>query len=72
MTYLLATRHQVEAERQRYQERFNLAPDGYLVTDKTGTIGRFRSAMDEKELRCIGKTIEWLRLFPSQSGLDAK
>ena len=35
---LLATRQQVEQERQRYQELFEEAPDGYLVTDKYGTI----------------------------------
>src|SRR4028118_301042 len=28
----------VEAERQRYQELFKFAPDGYLVTAKDGTI----------------------------------
>jgi PAS domain S-box-containing protein len=28
----------VEAERQRYQELFDFAPDGYLVTDAAGTI----------------------------------
>jgi PAS domain S-box-containing protein len=35
---LAAARHVVEAERQRYQELFDLAPDGYLVTDAIGTI----------------------------------
>ncbi|BAZ33128.1 PAS/PAC sensor hybrid histidine kinase [Cylindrospermum sp. NIES-4074] len=35
---LLATRHQMEAERQRYQDLFNFAPDGYLVTDAAGII----------------------------------
>ena len=35
----LAVVHQVaEAERQRYQELFDFAPDGYLVTDAVGTI----------------------------------
>lgn len=35
----LATTHQtVEMERQRYQDLFNFAPDGYLVTDTSGTI----------------------------------
>ncbi|WP_052049491.1 PAS domain-containing protein [Leptolyngbya sp. KIOST-1] len=32
------TRHQVELERQRYRTLFELAPDGYLVTDETGKI----------------------------------
>ena len=35
---LLMTRQLVEAERQRYQDLFNLAPDGYLVTDQMGII----------------------------------
>lgn len=35
---LAATRQTVEMERQRYQDLFNFAPDGYLVTDTTGTI----------------------------------
>jgi PAS domain S-box-containing protein len=35
---LSATRQAVEAERQRYQELFDFAPDGYLVTDAHGTI----------------------------------
>ncbi len=35
---LLAARHIIESERQRYQELFELAPDGYLITDLQGTI----------------------------------
>ncbi|HYW20468.1 MAG TPA: PAS domain S-box protein [Nodularia sp. (in: cyanobacteria)] len=35
---LVATRHLVEAERQCYQDLFNFAPDGYLVTDVNGVI----------------------------------
>ncbi|MGE0682094.1 MAG: ATP-binding protein [Candidatus Binatia bacterium] len=35
---LIATRHTVETERQRYQELFEFAPDGYLVTDAQGMI----------------------------------
>ncbi|OYD90120.1 hybrid sensor histidine kinase/response regulator [Nostoc sp. 'Peltigera membranacea cyanobiont' 210A] len=35
---LIATRHLVEAERQRYYNLFNFAPDGYLLTDATGII----------------------------------
>jgi PAS domain S-box-containing protein len=35
---LLATREMVEAERQHYQELFEFAPDGYLVTDLNGAI----------------------------------
>lgn len=35
---LAAARAAVEAERQRYQDFFELAPDGYLVTDLNGMI----------------------------------
>ena len=35
---LLASRQLVEAERQRYQELFEFAPDGYLITDQHGKI----------------------------------
>lgn len=35
---LAAARSAVEAERQRYQDLFEFAPDGYMVTDVNGTI----------------------------------
>jgi len=35
---LIETRHLVEVERQRYQDLFEFAPDGYLVTDPQGLI----------------------------------
>jgi PAS domain S-box-containing protein len=35
---LLAVRQELEAERQRYRDLFDLAPDGYVVTDLAGTI----------------------------------
>ncbi len=35
---LVATRQQVEAERQSNRELFDFAPDGYLVTDNAGII----------------------------------
>lgn len=35
---LMAARQAAEAERQRYQELFEFAPDGYLVSDIHGTI----------------------------------
>jgi len=35
---LAESRRQVEDERRRYQELFDLAPDGYLVTEITGII----------------------------------
>jgi len=34
----VATGYSMEAERQRYQDLFEFAPDGYLVTDPEGTI----------------------------------
>ena len=35
---LLTTRNELEAERQRYMELFQFAPDGYIVTDLNGAI----------------------------------
>ena len=35
---LAASRHEIEVERQRYRTLFELAPDGYLVTDSQGKI----------------------------------
>src|SRR4029079_11183982 len=35
---LLSAAHELEAERQRYLELFNFAPDCYLVTDTRGNI----------------------------------
>jgi PAS domain S-box-containing protein len=35
---LVATRAEVEAERLKYEDLFESAPDGYLVTDRNGTI----------------------------------
>jgi PAS domain S-box-containing protein len=35
---LVATREALEIERHRYKELFELAPDGYLLTDEHGTI----------------------------------
>ena len=40
-------RTQVEAQRQRYQDLFELAPDGYLVTDELGTIRQANRAASE-------------------------
>jgi PAS domain S-box-containing protein len=41
---LLATRHVVEAERQRYADLFEFAPDAYVVTDQQGTIREANAA----------------------------
>lgn len=35
---LVAARQMAETERQRYQELFEFAPDGYVVTDVYGTV----------------------------------
>lgn len=35
---LMSARHSIEQERQRYQELFEFAPDGYLVTDIYGVV----------------------------------
>ncbi len=41
---LAASRVALEDERRRYQELFEFAPDGYLVTDREGTIFEANSA----------------------------
>jgi PAS domain S-box-containing protein len=41
---LLEMYQAVEAERQRYQDLFQFAPDGYLVTDPNGTIREANAA----------------------------
>lgn len=42
---LVDTRQAVEAERQRYRELFEFAPDGYLVTDADGRIQEANQAI---------------------------
>ncbi|MFB8790751.1 MAG: PAS domain-containing protein [Potamolinea sp.] len=44
---LIAARHTVEKERKRYEELFDFAPDGYLVTDVEGTIQEANRAISE-------------------------
>ncbi|MEW6495655.1 MAG: ATP-binding protein [Cyanobacteriota bacterium] len=44
---LVAAREAVEAERRRYQELFELAPNGYLVTDVSGKIEEANRAAAE-------------------------
>jgi PAS domain-containing protein len=41
---LAIVRHQLELERQRYQDLFDFAPDGYIVTDAAGTIREINCA----------------------------
>jgi signal transduction histidine kinase len=45
---LLITRQQVEWERQRYQDLFEFAPHGYVITDQRGVI---------RELNCAALTL---------------
>jgi PAS domain S-box-containing protein len=42
---LQATTAEVGAERRRYRELFDAAPDGYVVTDRSGTIQEANSAV---------------------------
>lgn len=44
---LFETRHALEIERQRYQELFEFAPDGYLITNKHGKIQEANRAAAE-------------------------
>src|SRR5712691_10262761 len=58
----LATAHAVgEAERRRYQELFDFAPHGYLVTDPAGIIQEANRAAGALLARvqdhCIGKPL---------------
>jgi len=48
---LMATRQAVELERQRYQTLFELAPDGYLVTNRQGKI--YQANQAAARLFCI-------------------
>jgi PAS domain S-box-containing protein len=43
---LLNTRQSLEAERQRYQNLFDFAPDAYLVTDRQGIIESINGAAE--------------------------
>lgn len=58
---LLATRHLVEAERQRYLDLFNFAPEGYLVTDAAGIIQEANHAaaqlLNVRQSYLIGKPL---------------
>lgn len=53
--------HLVEAERQRYRDLFEFAPDGYLVTDPAGTIQEANRAaallLNIAPQRLIGKPL---------------
>lgn len=65
---LIITRQELEKERQQYQTLFELAPDGYIVTDRNGVI-QAANRSTEKLLqirgdRLVGKP---LILFISQT-----
>ena len=55
------TQQKVQAERQRYLELFDYAPDGYLITDQSGTIleaNRTASEMlNRRQNHLIGKPL---------------
>ena len=58
---LAATRQLVEAERRHYQELFDLAPSGYLVTDPEGVIREANRAvatlLDVRQDFLVGKPL---------------
>lgn len=58
---LAAARQVVEAERQRYQELFEFAPDGYLVTDPNAVILEANQAAADllscSQKRLVGKPL---------------
>jgi diguanylate cyclase (GGDEF)-like protein/PAS domain S-box-containing protein len=66
---LLDYHHTLEAERQRYQELFNLAPDGYLVTNLAGHIQEANAAISAmlgvQQSYLIGKPL--IVFFPQRT-----
>lgn len=57
---LRVTRQALEAERRRYQELFEFAPDGYIVTDEQGVIEQANQAACD----LLGVRDEYLRGKP--------
>jgi PAS domain S-box-containing protein len=53
---LMVTRSRVEFERDRYQELFAFAPDGYLVTDQNGLI----QEANQEATRLLGMSSQFL------------
>src|SRR5919197_99918 len=71
----LAAAHDViSAERQRYHELFNFAPDGYLVTDSNGVIREANVAATELLGRgrkyLVGKPVRVFVHADAQAALD--
>lgn len=60
---LQATRRELEQERQRYQDLFELAPDGYLVTDRSGRI----QAANQAAVTMLGLTARELTNQPLEN-----
>lgn len=58
---LIATRSALELERQRYQDLFEFALDGYLVTDANGIISQANHAVETmlgvRSNRLVGKPL---------------
>ena len=58
---LIDYRQQLELERQRYQDLFNLAPDGYLVSDVRGVIQAANVAiaalLRQPQMTLVGKPL---------------
>ena len=58
---LMLTRQAVEQERQHYQELFEFAPDGYIVTDEQGIIQEANSAaatlLNVRQVFLLGKPL---------------
>lgn len=68
---LINYHQQLETERQRYQELFNLAPDGYLVSDTRGVIQEANVAIADmlkvSQENLIGKPL--VLFFPEKDHL---
>ncbi len=58
---LIATRQELEQQRQRYQDLFEFAPEGYLVTDTLGVISQANHAIEimlgVRSERLVGKPL---------------
>ena len=73
---LLLTRAQVEAERQRYYNLFEFAPDSYLVTDEAGMIQQANRAaaklLNISQHFLIGKPLINFILFEERRNFRSK
>ena len=66
---LIKSQHDLNKERQRYQELFDFAPDGYLVTDINGKILEANQTVTEllaiEKVKLVGKLI--ISFVPQQA-----